>query len=126
MTATNITELKPNQIFVFGSNMKGRHAGGAARHAVESFGAVEGQGIGMQGQSYAVPTIDEYMIPLPIWAIQKYLKKLRKYAIENPDKEFLLTPVGTGIAGHSLSDIKKTLPKFPANVMLVGEWEDTK
>lgn len=52
-TPENIQELKENQVFVFGSNMNGNHAGGAARLAVEKFGAIMGQAEGLQGQSYA-------------------------------------------------------------------------
>ena len=60
-TPDNIQELKENQIFVFGSNMNGNHAGGAARLAVERFGAIMGRAEGIQGQSYAIPTLDEDM-----------------------------------------------------------------
>ncbi len=56
-TPERITELKPNEIFVFGSNLAGAHGGGAARLAYECFGAVWGQGVGLQGQSYAIPTM---------------------------------------------------------------------
>lgn len=61
LTPENIQELKENQIFVFGSNMNGNHAGGAARLAVEKFGAIMGQAEGIQGQSYAIPTLDKDM-----------------------------------------------------------------
>ncbi len=57
-TPGKITSLKENEIFVFGSNLKGVHAGGAARMAVTHFGAVMGQGVGLQGQSYAIPTMN--------------------------------------------------------------------
>ena len=56
-TPDRITELKPNEIFVFGSNLAGAHGGGAARLAYETFGAVWEQGVGLQGQSYAIPTM---------------------------------------------------------------------
>ena len=52
-----VNELKENEVFVFGSNLKGMHGGGAARVAYDKFGAVWGQGVGMQGQSYAIPTM---------------------------------------------------------------------
>lgn len=54
-TSERITELKPNEIFVFGSNLAGAHGGGAARLAYNRFGAIWGQGVGLQGQSYAIP-----------------------------------------------------------------------
>ena len=56
-TPYRITELKENQIFVFGSNLAGMHGGGAARLAYDRFGAVWGQGVGLQGQSYGIPTM---------------------------------------------------------------------
>lgn len=56
-TPERITELKANEVFVFGSNLAGAHAGGAARVALDKFGAVWGQGVGLQGQSYAIPTM---------------------------------------------------------------------
>ena len=56
-TPENITSLDEDEVFVFGSNLAGMHAGGAARVAYERFGAVMGQGVGMQGQSYAIPTM---------------------------------------------------------------------
>jgi hypothetical protein len=60
-TPEAIASLQENEIFVFGSNMNGNHAGGAARMAVEKFGAIEGQASGLQGQSFAIPTLDENM-----------------------------------------------------------------
>ena len=56
-TPENITSLGEDEVFVFGSNLAGRHCGGAARVARERFGAIMGQGVGMQGQSYAIPTM---------------------------------------------------------------------
>lgn len=118
-----ITELKPNQIFVFGSNRKGNHAGGAALQAKEHFGAIEGKPRRFQGQSYAIPTLDENMKPMPLKDIEIYLIDLALDAKLEPDLEFLLTPIGTGIAGFSLTEIKSILPDFPPNVVMVGNWE---
>lgn len=56
-TPERISSLKPDEVFVFGSNLAGMHAGGAARVAVNKFGAIWGQGVGLQGQSYAIPTM---------------------------------------------------------------------
>ena len=56
-TPERITELQPNEIFVFGSNLRGMHGGGAAYVALRKFGAIMGQGVGLQGQSYAIPTM---------------------------------------------------------------------
>lgn len=97
-TPDNIQELKENQIFVFGSNMNGNHAGGAARLAVEKFGAIMGRAEGIQGQSYAIPTLDEDMEKVTEEDLINYLGNLRHFANEHPEKEFLLTAIGTGIA----------------------------
>lgn len=118
-----ITSLTENQIFVFGSNLRGMHAGGAAHQAFEKFGAVYGRGHGLQGQSYAIPTMDENMRPLSLGTIKYFLEEMEKLAALHPEKEFLLTPIGTGIAGHSLEEIKNILPQFSSNVVLIGDWE---
>ena len=57
ITPERISNLRPGEIFVFGSNLAGMHGGGAARIAVDRFGAIMGQGVGLQGQSYAIPTM---------------------------------------------------------------------
>ena len=98
-TPDNIQELKENQIFVFGSNMNGSHAGGAARLAAEKFGAIMGQAEGIQGQSYAIPTLDKDMEKVTEEELTISLRTFRQFAIEHTEKEFLLTAIGTGIAG---------------------------
>lgn len=120
----NITKLKPNQIFVFGSNENGAHLGGAARQAKESFGAIEGQSRGMQGNSYAIATLNKNFERLPLVDIQKQLHELSQYAKQTPDMEYLLTPIGTGIAGFPIERIKQILPKesLAKNIKLVGNW----
>lgn len=95
-----ITSLNPNQIFVFGSNLQGRHAGGAARYAMEHFGASWGQGVGLQGQSYAIPTIQG-----PVSTIRPYVEKFIDFATSHPEYEFLVTPIGCGIAGFTEVEI---------------------
>ena len=94
-TPENIQELKENQVFVFGSNMNGNHAGGAARLAVEKFGAIMGQAEGLQGQSYAIPTLDKDMEKVTEEELITYLGNLRNFANKHPEKEFLLTAIGT-------------------------------
>lgn len=100
-----ITKLKDNQIFVFGSNARGFHAGGAARQAVENFGAIMGQAEGLQGQSYGIVTLDKDMRRVPLSYIEKQLKELNAFARQNPDNEFLVTAIGYGIAGFKVEDI---------------------
>jgi hypothetical protein len=114
-----ITELKDNQIFVFGSNKNGEHLGGAAKQAYEQFGAEWGVGEGLTGQSYAFPTLDENMKQVSEEELIKSIDKLILTCGRYPDKEFLLTPVGTGIAGFSLEYIKELFSRFyePLNLI---------
>lgn len=104
-TPENITELKPNEVFVFGSNMNGNHAGGAARVAVEKFGAIMGQAEGLQGQSYAIPTLDKDMQKVDLDTLQKSLFRFCQFANDNQNKTFYLTKIGLGIAGFTLDEI---------------------
>ena len=89
-----IDTLKDNEVFVFGSNLQGYHGGGAARVAMEKFGAVWGQGVGMQGQSYGIPTMHG-----GVNAIKPYVDEFIDYAKSHPEKTFLITRIGCGIAG---------------------------
>lgn len=89
-----ITELSENEIFVFGSNLEGRHVGGAARIAYDKFGAIWGQGIGLQGKSYAIPTMHG-----PISTIKPYVDEFIEFAKMYSSYCFLLTRIGCGIAG---------------------------
>ena len=111
-----IEELEFNQIFVFGSNLQGNHAGGAAKQAREHFGAVQGIGVGLQGQSYAIPTMDGYD------RLKHYITQFRDFARHYPEYEFLLTPVGTGIASYAIEDIDVLFNGLSENVTKVG-WE---
>ena len=95
-----ITELKPNEVFVFGSNLQGMHAGGAARIAHERFGAVWGQGVGMQGQSYAIPTMQG-----GVETIEPYVEEFMDYAFRHRELTFLLTRIGCGIAGFTAEEM---------------------
>lgn len=118
MNNMTITELKENETFVFGSNKNGHHEGGAARTALQKFGAIYGQGFGLQGQSYAIPTLDENMKKVPLEEIGEYLKLLTVFAADFPEKIFFLTPIGTGIAGYSMEDLESVLPELPSNIIL--------
>ena len=107
-----IESLKPNQIFVFGSNANGNHAGGAARQALESFGAIMGQAEGLQGQSYGIVTLDKDMQKVSLDYIKEQLVKLNDFAKKNDDKVFLLTLIGCGIAGFSIEEIKSVVAEI--------------
>lgn len=99
-TPEMISELKENEIFVFGSNLGGFHAGGAARAAHMRFGAIWGQGVGLQGRSYAIPTMHG-----GVDVIQPYVDEFISFAQSHPDLKFLVTRIGCGIAGFTAADI---------------------
>lgn len=99
-TPENISNLKPNEVFVFGSNLKGMHQGGAARVARKLFGAVVGQGVGMQGQSYAIPTMQG-----GVDTIKPYVDDFIAFATSHPELTFYVTRIGCGIAGFKDEDI---------------------
>lgn len=100
ITPSHIATLKPNEIFVFGSNLAGAHGGGAARAALNNFGAIWGQGVGLQGRSYAIPTMHGGPE-----RIQPYVDEFIIFAEEHPDLIFLVTPIGCGIAGFTPAEI---------------------
>ena len=108
VTPQMITSLGPGEIFVFGSNLKGLHGGGAAKAAMK-FGAEWGNGVGIQGQTYAIPTLSlpggapENMLPVP--EIGKYVNEFIRYAAHHPENHFYVTPIGCGIAGFTPAQI---------------------
>ncbi len=114
-----ITELQPNEIFVFGSNLKGMHGGGAAYIAYRKFGAIMGQGVGLQGQSYGIPTMQG-----GVDTIRPYVDEFVAFAKEHPELTFLVTRIGCGIAGFTDDEIA---PLFEAaheveNIVLPPNW----
>lgn len=110
ITPAVITELQPDEVFVFGSNANGLHGGGAARIAHERFGAVWGEGHGHHGQSYAIDT----MSGLEVLAAEA--RTFVAYASKHPELTFLLTPVGCGIAGYSPEQVAPLFASLPENV----------
>lgn len=109
ITPENITELKDNEIFVFGSNTRGMHGGGAAAAAMQ-WGAVMGNGFGMQGQTYAIPTLwfpatRPGMEIIPLHSIKTQVNIFIDYAKKHPNKNFLVTAIGTGIAGIPVKEM---------------------
>ena len=99
-TAEYITSLNPNEVFVFGSNREGYHGGGAAAMALMFFGAKWGQGVGMQGKSYAIPTMDG-SLEMIAWYVEVFVVIAR----EHPELHFLVTEIGCGIAGFTPQQI---------------------
>ena len=101
VTNPNITKLKPNEIFVFGSNLAGIHGAGAAKLAYEKFGALWGFGEGMKDQSYAFPTKDKHLETLDLDDIQTSADSLLYTINLYPEYDFLITEVGCGMAGYN-------------------------
>lgn len=99
-TPEHIAVLEPGEIFVFGSNLAGAHGGGAARAARLHFGAVMGQGVGLQGRSYAIPTMQGGPE-----TIKPYVDDFIFFAKQHPELTFLVTSIGCGIAGFHARDI---------------------
>ena len=119
ITPEFITSLQPNEVFVFGSNLAGFHGGGAAHIAHAKFGAIWGQGVGMQGQSYAIPTMQG-----GVETIQPYVDQFIDYARQHPEDRFLVTRIGCGIAGFT---DEESAPLFHEavdveNIRLPIEW----
>ncbi len=92
--------MEPDDVFVFGSNLQGLHSGGAARVAYDKFGAVWGQGVGMQGQSYAIPTMQG-----GVETIKPYVDRFIALAREWDQNTFYVTRIGCGIAGFTDEEI---------------------
>ena len=121
VTPENITELKPGEIFVFGSNYpRGRHGLGAAKLAREKFGAQEGVGLGRTGSCYAIPTKDQWIETLPLEQIAWYIQSFLQYAAEHPELKFLVTAIGCGLASLNPWQIAPLFfaHPIPANVSL--------
>lgn len=131
-TPENIKELKRNEVFVFGSNANGHYGGGAARCALDYFHAEWGKGEGMTGQCYAIPTLDKNMCKVDPFALLQSLKVfIRCHVKTNPDKVFLVTKIGCGIAGWSERGVARLLyiafrseglKRVPKNVILPREF----
>ena len=100
VTSENIVALNPNEVFVFGSNRQGYHGGGAAAMAHMFFGAEWGQGVGLHGRSYAIPTM-EGGIDTVAWYVDEFIV----FAKEHPELKFLVTQIGCGIAGFTPEEI---------------------
>lgn len=99
-TPERISHLRPDEVFVFGSNLAGMHGGGAAWVARQKFGAIMGQGVGLQGQSYAIPTMQG-----GVETIAPYVDEFLSFAKEHPELFFYVTRIGCGIAGFRDSQI---------------------
>ena len=107
-----IEQLDEGEIFVFGSNGMGAHLGGAAATAVAKFGANYGQAEGLQGQSYAINTMDGFEV------MAEQVARFIEFAREHPELAFYVTEIGCGIAGYSPEEVAPLFNDVPENVVL--------
>ena len=119
VTPERITSLQPNEIFVFGSNLSGMHGGGAALLAYRQFGAIWGQGVGLQRQSYGIPTMQG-----GVETIRPYVDEFIEFAKQHPELTFLVTRIGCGIAGFTNEEISPLFEKAHdvENIVLPPNW----
>lgn len=110
-------------IFVFGSNLAGRHGAGAAKHAALHCQAQYGVGVGRTGQSYAIPTKGHNLEVLPLSEIYGHVKQFIAYAKQNPTEKFFMSRVGCGLAGYQDAQIAPMFIGLPTNVDIPSEWE---
>ena len=99
----SVTSLRDDEIFVFGSNVWGKHSGGAAGMALKRWGAIWGLASGPQGRTYAIPTVSGRANNVKL--IEPYVKQFEQYAREHSDKLFLVTKIGCGSAGFTEKQI---------------------
>lgn len=114
---------KVREIFVFGSNLAGRHGKGAAQFALIHCGAKYGVGEGLQGDSYAIPTKDENLTTLPLDEISKHVERFKKFATAHLDWRFRVTAIGCGLAGYNAIQIGPMFRGAPSNCLLPNEFE---
>ena len=110
------------EIFVFGSNLAGRHGAGAALFARNNHGAVYGQGVGLQGNSYGIPTKDANLKSLPLSEIKKYVDEFLVFAEQHQELMFNVTRIGCGLAGYKDEDIAPMFFYHSSNCNLPKEW----
>ena len=111
-------------VFVFGSNLSGRHGKGSALVARRLFGAIYGVPSGPMGRSYAVPTKDKDLQPLPLEVVERYVEVFKAYAREHPELKFFITAIGCGLAGFTHTEIAPLFRDSPLNCSLPFEWKD--
>lgn len=109
-------------IFVFGSNLAGRHGKGAAKFARDKHGAIYGVCVGLQGECYAIPTKDKSLKPLPLKDIEFYVKQFIEFAKFNLLWTFNVTRIGCGLAGYTDADIAPMFKDAPSNCNLPHGW----
>lgn len=121
----NVTAMGPNDIFVFGSNTEGKHGGGAAKAAMNFYGAIWGQARGLQGNSYAIVTLDySGQEPITTKEIEQEIIQYFEFAKAHPELKFWTTKIGCSIAGFHINEIAKLFDNkvIPDNVFLPIEF----
>lgn len=114
--------MSADAIFVFGSNLAGRHGKGAALEAKLRHGAIYGRGFGRQGSSYAIPTKDSSIRTLPLVDIQSAVQTFLRYALRHPELTFNVTAIGCGLAGYEPAQIAPFFALAPENCKLPPEF----
>ena len=130
-TPETITKLKPNEVFVFGSNAEGVHGKGGALLAKQNFGAKQGKSEGLQGNSYAIITKKNWRVEKSstLEEIGKGFNKFIKFAKEHPELKFYVTKLGSSLAGYTVNEIKdlwaleNVFEGIPDNIILPKEYE---
>lgn len=117
-------EWREGEVFVFGSNLRGIHGGGAAKFAFDHCGATWGQGVGLSNSSYALPTCERPGVPLPRQAIRQHAEVFKAFAVSHPELSFFLTRVGCGIAGFTDAEIAPLFKGVSDNVRTPPEWAE--
>lgn len=110
------------KIFVFGSNLAGRHGKGSALEARETYGAVYGVGEGRTGMAYAIPTKDAQLRVRRLSGIASSVQTFLGYANEHPELEFHVVKIGCGLAGYSEAEISPMFREAPKNCVLPEGW----
>lgn len=116
--------MEPVSIFVFESNLAGRHGKGAALFARENHGAIYGRGEGIQGRSYGIPTKDEKLRTLDLVRIAEGIERFISFARNHPELQFEVTSIGCGLAGYNREQIRPLLLNMPKNCRFTKEWEE--
>lgn len=111
-----------NNIFVFGSNLAGRHGAGSAKHARLNYSAEYGVGVGRTGDSYAIPTKDKNLNVLSISEIKPYVDDFIKYAEDHPELTFEVVKIGCGLSGYEEIEIAPLFKNCPKNCLLPRGW----
>jgi hypothetical protein len=111
-------------IFVFGSNLAGRHGAGAAKFAARHHGAKYGQGEGLQGQSYGIATKDEWLRTRGLVEIEKSVMDFLEFARKHGHLTFYVTPIGCGLAGYKREQIRPMFADMPTNCRFAESWDE--